>query len=249
MVGHHQPLYSPSQFPRGHQKPNWTVQTINNCSVCGSTDLLQNIHRDFMGHRAQLIGQELLQHILLAKRSAPETDWTSKPNSLSPNHINYWNKAAICICTRAFCHLSSVSQMPPRDGPAKLHSSPSLDRVNFSATFEFLKHWRPELIFVSRGQLSLPVLRISQHERQSWMTVSALTYGKCLFIFIRHIRSPASPCTPWPHSCPMNLLLWRCSAGSIQVQPRTDSATDVHMHSETPQAVLNATSTSWALHS
>lgn len=164
MVGHFQPLYSPSEFPGGHQKPNWTIQTINNCSVCGSTNLLQNIDHDFMGHRAQLIVQNCCSisfwHSVVHRRQTGPL-----ANSLSPNRINYWNKAAICICTRAFCHRSSVSQMPPRDGPAKLHSSPSLDRVNFSVTFEFLKHGRPELIFVSRGQLSLPVLRVSQHER------------------------------------------------------------------------------------
>ena len=37
--------------------------------------------------------------------------------------------------------------MPPRDEPAKLHSRPSLDGVNFSGTSMLLKHWRLELIF------------------------------------------------------------------------------------------------------
>lgn len=79
-------------------------------------------------------------------------DWLNLcPNSLSPKHINYWKKTAICTCSRAFCHCSCVSQMPPRFEPANLHSSLSLDRVYLSLTFKFLKHCIFELIFCKQG--------------------------------------------------------------------------------------------------
>lgn len=137
-------------------------------------------------------------------------------NSLSPNHVNYWNKTAICISIRHFCQCSSVGRMPPRDGPGNLHSNPSLNRANFSLTFKSVKLQRPELVFVSRTQISLPVLRVSQHEGQSCITMSVPTYGKCLFIFVRHFRSPAPPCTPWAHSCPMSIPL--CMANTPQLE-------------------------------
>jgi len=63
--------------------------------------------------------------------------------------------------------------------------------------------------------------------------MSVLTYGKCLFIFVRHIKSPAPPCTPRPCSCHVSIPLWRCSADSAQIPPRTVSVTDAHVQSQT----------------
>lgn len=187
MVGDHQSLYSPSAFPRGDQEPNWAAQTINHCSVCGSTDLLQNIHCDFMDHKAQIRAWELYPS---GEAQHTQGGLILYPKSLSPNHINYWNTAAIRVCTRALCQRSSLSQMPPR----KRWASKASQQSKFQCSFQVFKHWRRELIFASRTQPSLSVRRVSQQEWQSWITLSALMNGTCLFISIRNITWPAPPC-------------------------------------------------------
>lgn len=140
------------------------------------------------------------------------------PKGSSPSHTNSRSKGAICICTGAFCHCTSVGQKATRDGPAKLHISLSEFQCNVSV-FKTLKIW----------------VDLLQAEPSSLCLCSGLASIRNK---AGNVRPPASP-----HSCHMNVEVgfgaWRCFGGGLQTPYKFKQGLTVRLTHSLP--VLNTT--------